>query len=459
METTIKSFKDFQRQIRLLGGLWSDADHVFFNKCNDRFFVAAYKMDSDVREQDGREDFEVNPYEYEIVYDVQNELCDLSFEDKTERGLTMQEVSNCVNRRVLDLISAKTHEIMSGPDSPFIVREEELDSGHVPYELYDAGYELFGDYNEYQIPEETLCRMIDSAYDKKEDCSAWDIFWDYLEDRAEDVGFYYHDEVIRETLCELFKPKHYSSERDLNMMKIICKLYKDDVENEILSRIYFFYDAKPFYQQNILVDIMLDTGNWNFCNNCDDLLSYVYDPERLSRSSLLYLADLQGEKEALLSQIEDYKSWCKEQETEDYSLYRKEHLVDKSEFICSAMDELAETSSLSATTTILASMSLDKLMDLLSDQKLLSDGAAFDKEPCITVFPLQAAIGLFDQTNGAGGPLEIQLDKPVEIPISKLLLEVDGVSNRRTGYSITDTYGVGSSLWTDCVTYDSPNKN
>lgn len=123
------------------------------------------------------------------------------------------------------------------------------------------------------------------------------------------------------------------------------------------------------------------------------------------------------------------------------------------------MDELAEAPSFSVTTTILASMSLDKLMDLLSDQKLLSDGAAFDKEPCITVSPVNAAIGLFDQANGAGGPLEIQLDKPVEIPISKLRLEVDGVSNRRTGYSIMDTYGVGSSLWTDCVTYNYPNQN
>ena len=451
-------FMDFQKRIRLLGGLWSDVDHVFFDKCNDRFFVAAYKMDSDAHQEDDLADFTVNPYEYEIIYDVQNELFDLSFEDKTEMGLTMQGVSDCVYRRVLDLISAKIHEVLSGPDSPFIVREEELYSDYVPYELYDAGYELF-DYNEYRIPDETLCRMIDSAYDKKEVCSAWEIFSDYLEDRAADVGSYYHDEVIRKMLYEVLKPKYYPSERDRKMMKSICKLYKDDVEREILSRVCFFYDAKSFYQQNVLVDIMLDTGNWNFCNNCDDLLSYVYDPERLSRSSLLYLADLQGEKEALLSQIEDYKSWCKEQETEDYSLYRKEHLVDKSEFICSAMDELAEAPSFSVTTTILASMSLDKLMDLLNDQKLLSDGAPFEKVPCITVSPAKAAIGLFDQTNGAGGPLEIQLDKPVEIPISKLRLEVDGVTNRRIGYSIMDTYGASSQLWTDCVTYDSPNKN
>lgn len=452
-------FMDFQKRIRLLGGLWSDADHVFFDKSNDRFFVAAYKMDSDVHQKDDLEDFAVDPYEYEIVYDVQNELCDLSFEDKAEKGLTLQEVSNCVNRRVLDLISAKIHEIMSGPDSPFIVREEELDSGHVPYELYDAGYELLGDYNEYQIPEETLCRMIDSTYDKKEVCSAWEIFSDYLEDRAADVGSYDHDEVIRKTLCETFKPKYYPSERDRKMMKSICKLYKDDVEREILSRVCFFYDAKPFYQQNVLVDIMLDTGNRNFCNNCDDLLSDVYDPERLSRSSLLYLADLQGEKEALLSQIEDYKSWRKEQETADYSPYPQERLAGKSAFICSAMDELEETLSLFVTTTILTSMSLDKLMDLLNDQKLLLDGATFEKEPCITVSPANAAIGLFDQANGAGGPLEIQLDKPVEIPISKFRLEVDGVTNRRTGYSITDAHGVSSRLWTDCVTYESPNKN
>lgn len=452
-------FMNFQKRIRLLGGLWGDADHVFFDKCNDRFFVAAYKMDSNAHQEDDLADFTVNPYEYEIIYDVQNELCDLSFEDKTEMGLTMQGVSDCVYRRVLELISAKIHEVLSGPDSPFIVREEELYSDYVPYELYDAGYELFGDYNEYQIPDETLCRMIDSTYDKKEVCSAWEIFSDYLEDRAADVGSYDHDEVIRKTLCETFKPKYYPSERDRKMMKSICKLYKDDVEREILSRVCFFYDAKPFYQQNVLVDIMLDTGNRNFCNNCDDLLSDVCDPDRLSCSSLLYLADLQGEKEALLSQIEDYKSWRKEQETADYSLYWKEHLVDKSEFICSAMDELAETSSFSATTTILASMHLDKLMDLLNDQKLLLDGAAFEKEPCITVFPLQAAIGLFDQANGAGGPLEIQLDKPVEIPISKLRLEVDGVTNRRTEYSIMDTYGASSRLWTDCVTYNSPNKN
>lgn len=98
----------------------------FFDKCNDHFFVAAYKMGSDTHQKNDLADFVSNPYEYEIIYDVQNELCDLSFEDKSERGLTMQEVSNCVNRRALELISAKIHEVMSGPDSPFIVREEDM---------------------------------------------------------------------------------------------------------------------------------------------------------------------------------------------------------------------------------------------------------------------------------------------------------------------------------------------
>lgn len=134
----------------------------FFDKCNDHFFVAAYKMGSDTHQKNDLVDFVSNPYEHEIIYDVQNELCDLSFEDKSERGLTMQEVSNCVNRRVLKLISEKIHEVMSGPDSPFIVREEELDSGYVPYELYDASYELFGDYDENQIPSERDLDMMKS---------------------------------------------------------------------------------------------------------------------------------------------------------------------------------------------------------------------------------------------------------------------------------------------------------
>lgn len=80
METTIKSFKDFQRQIRLLRGLWGELNHVFFNKYEiggDLFFVATYQKDPDAAAK------------YAIFYDVRRQKFDLSWDGK---GLTLQEV-------------------------------------------------------------------------------------------------------------------------------------------------------------------------------------------------------------------------------------------------------------------------------------------------------------------------------------------------------------------------------
>lgn len=80
METMVKSFKDFQRQIRLLRGMWGELDHVFFDiyeNGGDLFFVATYQKDPDA------------PVEYTILYDAQRQKFDLSWDDK---GLTLQEV-------------------------------------------------------------------------------------------------------------------------------------------------------------------------------------------------------------------------------------------------------------------------------------------------------------------------------------------------------------------------------
>ena len=80
METMVKSFKDFQRQIRLLRGMWGELDHVFFDiyeNGGDLFFVATYQKDPDASS------------EYEILYDARRQKFDLSWDDK---GLTLQEV-------------------------------------------------------------------------------------------------------------------------------------------------------------------------------------------------------------------------------------------------------------------------------------------------------------------------------------------------------------------------------
>ena len=436
----IKDYIDFQRAVRELEGPWyADSNCVFFDK-DTNTFRAFYQPDPN------------QPAELEIRFNPATQKAKFLNGDKEEEIL-LDEAKDRTDEKLLYPFLDRLHQSMRHLGVPF--EADKNDPSYVRYELY-------ADASEVLISEDVLCQMI-SSVDSKDDETACDIFNEYLDNSAANDGVFYYDTVIGNVLESLFSKKNYSSEEEMAKDQKIYQIYKSVVDDEILSHVIFFYDPKPFYQA-ILVDMMVDVGNRNFCNNCDDLLADTNSPERLERSSLLYLAELQGEREELTNRIEDYKKWSKKYKDgcAGFSEYDDLYLQGKSEFIRSALRELTETASYPVTTTILASITLDDLINILSDKKLFTHGY-LNEEPYLTICSGKssapdATIGLYDPLNGAGGPFEIKLDKAIKIPLRCIDFEADNISRCYSEYSVDEAYGMCSSVWTDCVIYESPTK-
>lgn len=74
-------------------------------------------------------------------------------------------------------------------------------------------------------------------------------------------------------------------------------------------------------------------------------------------------------------------------------------------------------------------------------------------------FDKTTEIGLFNDWSGAGGLLEIQLDKPFVVPVDMVKnIQIEGAGKENSGYTVNEVYGLIGSCWKDCVSYtdDAP---
>lgn len=74
-------------------------------------------------------------------------------------------------------------------------------------------------------------------------------------------------------------------------------------------------------------------------------------------------------------------------------------------------------------------------------------------------FDKTTEIGLFNDWSGAGGLLEIKLDKPFIVPVGMVNnIQIEGADKENSGYTVDSVYGLIGSCWKDCVSYtdDAP---
>jgi hypothetical protein len=70
----------------------------------------------------------------------------------------------------------------------------------------------------------------------------------------------------------------------------------------------------------------------------------------------------------------------------------------------------------------------------------------YKEKPYTIVMKKGTSCGLIDIWNGAGGVLEIELERDVEIPPDKVRsFNIDGGD----GYGVDQIYGMSSSFWTE----------
>lgn len=210
------------------------------------------------------------------------------------------------------------------------------------------------------------------------------------------------------------------------------------VKNDVIQSIYEaaeWNDVSLDHGPNLPVNLMVDSGNWNYDLDCDNYLAVKEmdkNQDRFEKSSLLWLAKRLG----------------KEQEWRDLlSLYREDGtkaLEECQDPVLKSM--LEETDELidSGTLTFLVRLSMKDVMNIIMAQEEKEGGTITLLKNCVC--------GLFDPLHGGGSGLGISLEQELTIPVSDIRVSVDGAEDRL--YGVDDVYGLVASAWRDPVSVD-----
>lgn len=212
---------------------------------------------------------------------------------------------------------------------------------------------------------------------------------------------------------------------------------EDEVEMFIDEHVYFDIPFEHYENQTIYVDIILDTGDGNYdfvLNSVYPHYDGVYGQAVDEHASIANLAKWQGySQDAMQKALSDGED-------------------SGSKFLKSLRIELENCSTHMNAIVFLAEMTLGECIDLnerilaaqTSDEK--SDKYypwKFESEDSIWI-PARTTCGLYDPWSGAGGPLEIEIEKGFNLPLKF----VDSAwPDGGRGYSVGEIYGVTRQLW------------
>ena len=257
-------------------------------------------------------------------------------------------------------------------------------------------------------------------------------FYDWLDEAYQECVWDYEDQVIKEAL------------EDEDFAKIASGLDEDEVRDHLRDMFYVKLPEKHFLDQDILVDILVDTGDLNYdytLNNfgpCYNAQEYEQIPEE---SSLLWLARQQGYTKTQLKQA------------------MRERPAEKN-FMQSVYDEINNVGSHMNTLTFLVKMSLEEyfyLTDAIGKERERNQSYTMNgrKGRGWILLDKTTTAGLYDPWSGGGSLLEIRLDKDVRLPIRCIeTAKHDGCR----GYSIREIYCCCTSLWTETLKEIHPMK-
>ena len=267
----------------------------------------------------------------------------------------------------------------------------------------------------------------------------------------------YRDKLSREQIVELFKETDRSDygetprerfdnllydwsdsyslysfnddvEKLLSLMsdeaKRIYEEYEYECQDVLNEHLYYYFD-KNFFNEEVTVNILLDTGNGNSDFTEDDVFSIYGDGTFKPTSSLLFVAKTQDREELLKNAA--------------IKTYAGNEVTTESPFVNTVIQELLNNGSYMNTVTFCVKVKLFDLFDMWEKCK--------KKEGTITVSK-DATTGLFNPWDGGGSLFEIQLEKDVEIPCKFIhSIKPDGYFR----YDVKDVYGVMDSFWNGTV--------
>lgn len=244
-----------------------------------------------------------------------------------------------------------------------------------------------------------------------------------------------HHNEVNETWMEAFKDELYdwcnpneSVESIRNDIMWICSEiginYKDLTDEEVeelydLAQSHLIYgpDYDHYLKQEICVDIFVDTGDYNFDLGCNEIYPH-YNGKKGEpiddECCMVWLANTQGYDKKCFKEAMD--------NTQE---------MNNSKFLESCFDELENCTSHMNSLVFLKKMTLKEYLELLDSKAPVH----IEKE---------TRCGLFDKWNGAGGLLDISLEKDIDIPREMIhKITEDG----QFRYNIREVYGVTDSFW------------
>ncbi len=251
-----------------------------------------------------------------------------------------------------------------------------------------------------------------------------EMYYDLLDEWAFDTESYDKYEEFHMILRRELSDEEYH----------LYSTYKDEIWNYLNE--YFCYCYKPKdFNTGLKVNIMLDSGNWNYDCACDNVLNYHGDGSFMPNSSILWLAKTQGKAKEL-------RQACKQ--------HFESGFKTNDNFIDSCIEELENLSSSLGTVTFLAEIDLLTVLDILEVQKRISQGhdpnhkSDSEEQPYLLI-DKSVMCGLFDPWYGSGSCLEILLDKDIKLPLHNIKIAVDGCE--QYGYDVDEVYGLVHSCW------------
>ena len=275
--------------------------------------------------------------------------------------------------------------------------------------------EIYADYRD-TLDDCTLKKICNDDHPREK-------LWELLDEWYRDCEWEYADNVIKRVL------------EDEDVAELIENLDEDEVRELIRDQFYVEYPAKHYLAQDVLIDLIVDTGdlNYDFTSNSIGGHFDASDDSIPEDSSLLWLARQQGYKKSEL----------------------KKALADRgnsqSPLLKSIYRETLNCSSHMNALVFLVKMTLEEyftLRDGIDKEKKRNESYNLSERTgrgCL-VLSKDTTCGLYDSWNGSGSVLEIKLEKDVRLPFRCIAsADHDGCH----GYGIREIYGCGSDLWSD----------
>ena len=217
---------------------------------------------------------------------------------------------------------------------------------------------------------------------------------------------------------------------------------KEYVEGYIRDNVFFDLPRDHFLDQDLCVNIMVDTGDGNYDYSLNSVFPCWYGREgdRIDdKASIVWLARQQGYTKTQL-----------------WKALKDGDMADPKGFLQSMRVELANLPSHMATLTFLVKMSFRQLLELNKAIAMQdANGRVYDatkRQNCgYIVLGKETECGLYDPWSGGGSVLEIQLEKDVRLPIRFIRCALPDEGGYAYEYSIGSVYGLCGSAWTNTL--------